>query len=87
MERMMGYQPNIINKGDYVEINGAIFFAKKDFNRLRDNKLVLIPVEDTKPRYYVANKDMDRVQFNQKEREKLIEWARESRLIYEKRDK
>ena len=87
MERMMSYQPNVINKGDYVEINGVTFIAKKDFNRLRDTKLVLIPVEDVKPRYYVANKGMDRFpEFKQKEREKLIELAQGMGLTHEKRD-
>lgn len=87
MERVMGYQPNVVNKGDYVEINGATFIAKKDFNRLRDNKLVLIPVEDVKPRYYVANEGKDRFsEFSEKQRKELIEWMQERGLTHEKRD-
>lgn len=88
MERMMGYQPNVVNKGDYVEINGVTFIAKKDFNRLRDAKLVLIPVEYEKPRYYVANEGKDRFpEFNEKQCKELIEWAQKRGLINEKRDK
>ena len=50
----MGYQPNVVSKGDVVEINGCLFKVKNDFNRQRDSKLKLEYFGDVvaKERYY-----------------------------------
>ena len=49
----MGYQPNVVSKGDVVEINGALFVAKNDFNRLKGgSKLKLEYFGDVVTREY-----------------------------------
>ena len=50
----MGYQPNVLNKGDIVMINGYSFEALKDFNALKDCKMVLRRVEIPEKKYYIA---------------------------------
>ena len=50
----MGYQPNVVNKGDFVEINGTAFIVKKDFNKLKHNKLILYPIRYNNPQYLKA---------------------------------
>lgn len=47
----MGYQPNILNKGDIVYINGVRLRAKYDFNN--DDKNLLLKREE-KPQTYVT---------------------------------
>lgn len=43
----MGYQPNVVSKGDIVEINGALFECRNDFNKLKgDIKLKLVYIGD-----------------------------------------
>jgi len=37
----MGYQPNVVNKGDVLLINGRRFEAIKDFNAQKDSVLKL----------------------------------------------
>jgi len=51
MERMMGYQPNVISKGDVVIISGCKFLAKNDFNkqmRHHHNRIVLEYIEEVR---------------------------------------
>ena len=56
----MAYQPNVVSAGDYVEINGVTFIAKKDFNLANgDRKLVLLPVKH-KRQYFNARTDRDK---------------------------
>ena len=50
----MGYQPNVVNKGDFVEINGIPFVVKKDFNKQKHTRLILIPIEYNNPQYFKA---------------------------------
>ena len=52
----MAYQPNVVNAGDRVEINGVVFEVKRDFQLCRDRKLVLIPVKHER-RFFVANSE------------------------------
>ena len=60
----MSYQPNVVNKGDYDEINGATFIAKKDFNLANgDRKLVLLPLEHKK-NYFKAQTGRDKIMFD-----------------------
>ena len=44
----MGYQPNVVNKGDVLIINGRRFEAKKDFNAQTDTVLKLRLVKNEK---------------------------------------
>lgn len=46
----MGYQPNVVNKGDKLIINGRRFEATKDFNAQTDTVLKLRLVKDEKPK-------------------------------------
>ena len=46
----MSYQPNVVNKGDVLIINGRRFEAKKDFNALTDTVLKLQLVKNEKPK-------------------------------------
>lgn len=46
----MGYQPNVVNKGDVLVINGRRFEATKDFNAQTDTVLKLRLVKHEKPR-------------------------------------
>jgi hypothetical protein len=48
----MSYQPNVVSKGDVVEINGALFECKNDFNKLRDNKLKLVYIGEVVAKQY-----------------------------------
>lgn len=48
----MSYQPNVVSKGDIIEINGALFECKTDFNKLRDNKLKLVYVGEMMTKKY-----------------------------------
>ena len=50
----MGYQPNVLNKGDIVMINGYSFETLKDFNASKDYKIVLRRVEIPERKYYIA---------------------------------
>lgn len=46
----MGYQPNVVNKGDVLLINGRRFQAIKDFNAQKDTVLKLRLIKHEKPR-------------------------------------
>lgn len=46
----MGYQPNVINKGNVLLINGRRFEAIKDFNAQTDTILKLRLVKHEKPK-------------------------------------
>ena len=46
----MSYQPNVVNKGDVLIINGRRFEVKKDFNALTDTVLKLQLVKNEKPK-------------------------------------
>lgn len=46
----MGYQPNVVNKGDVLVINGRRLEATKDFNAQTDTVLKLRLVKHEKPR-------------------------------------
>ena len=60
----MGYAPNVVSAGDYVEINGVTFIAKKDFNLANgDKKLVLLSIEHKK-HYFKARTGRDKIMFN-----------------------
>jgi hypothetical protein len=48
----MSYQPNVVSKGDVIEINGALFECKNDFNKLRDNKLKLVYIGEVVAKQY-----------------------------------
>ena len=47
---MMGYQPNVISKGDIVIIGGCKFLAKNDFNKQvrHHNRVVLEFMEEVR---------------------------------------
>ena len=54
----MSYQPNVVNKGDVLIINGRRFEAKKDFNALTDTVLKLQLVKNEKPKeIFVIDED------------------------------
>ncbi len=46
----MGYQPNVVNKGDMLIINGRRFEVTKDFNAQTDTVLKLRLVKREKPK-------------------------------------
>jgi hypothetical protein len=46
----MGYQPNVVNKGDVLMIKGRRFEVIKDFNAQTDNVLKLRLVKHEKPK-------------------------------------
>ena len=48
--KTMGYQPNVVNKGDVLLINGRRFEAIKDFNAQKDSVLKLRLIKHEKPR-------------------------------------
>ena len=48
--KTMGYQPNVVNKGDVLLINGRRFEAIKDFNAQKDTVLKLRLIKNEKPR-------------------------------------
>jgi hypothetical protein len=50
----MGYQPNVVNKGDVLIINGRRFEATKDFNAQTDTVLKLRLVKHEKPRTIIC---------------------------------
>jgi hypothetical protein len=50
----MGYQPNVVNKGDVLIINGRRFEATKDFNAQTDTVLKLRLVKREKPRTIIC---------------------------------
>ena len=52
-EMVMGYQPNVVSKGDIVEINGSLFECKNDFNKLKgDKKLKLVYIGEVVAKTY-----------------------------------
>ena len=55
----MSYQPNVVNKGDIVVINGRTFEVVQDFNALKDKKLKLRMVRNETPRTHFATIDDD----------------------------
>lgn len=58
----MSYQPNVVNKGDVLIINGRRFEAKKDFNALTDTVLKLRLVKNEKPKeiFVIDEEDEER---------------------------
>ena len=50
----MGYQPNVVNKGDVLMINGKRFKAIKDFNAQTDTVLKLRLVKHEKPKTIIV---------------------------------
>lgn len=50
----MGYQPNVVNKGDIIVINNVEFKVMNDFNLQRNKGLKLSLNDDPKPRKYIA---------------------------------
>ena len=51
----MSYQPNILNAGDIVVINGERFRVKYDFNRAKGDKNLLLKFEESAPKEYRAD--------------------------------
>lgn len=49
----MGYQPNVINKGDIIIINGTRFKALKDFNK-QTNNILKLKIINEKPKTYIV---------------------------------
>lgn len=49
----MGYQPNVVNQGDIIYINGVRFRAKYDFNLAKGDNNLLLKKEDI-PQTFVA---------------------------------
>lgn len=58
----MSYQPNVVNKGDVLIINGRRFEAKKDFNALTDTVLKLRLIKNEKPKeiFVIDEEDEER---------------------------
>lgn len=50
----MGYQPNVVNKDDIVQINGVSFKVLNDFNNLKNNMLFLKRVDVPERKFYIA---------------------------------
>ena len=50
----MGYQPNVVNKDDIVQINGVSFKVLNDFNNLKDKRLLLKRVDTPERKFYIA---------------------------------
>lgn len=55
----MSYQPNVVNKGDIVVINGRNFEVVQYFNALKDKKLKLRMIGNEAPRIHFATIDDD----------------------------
>ncbi len=60
----MSYQPNVVNKGDVLIINGRRFEAKKDFNAQTDTVLKLRLVKNEKPKTIFAIDDEEQTLLN-----------------------
>lgn len=50
----MGYQPNVVNAGDIVYINGVRFRVRYDFNNARGDKNLLL-IREEEPKMYKAD--------------------------------
>ena len=53
-ERKMGYQPNVVSKGDVVIINGVRFRVKDDFVLAHGDKNLLLKLEKNEPQTFIA---------------------------------
>lgn len=50
----MGYQPNVVNKGDIIVINNVEFKVMNDFNLQKNRGLKLLLNDAPKPKKYIA---------------------------------
>lgn len=50
----MGYQPNVVNKGDIIVINNVEFKVMNNFNLQRNKGLKLSLNDEPKPKKYIA---------------------------------